>query len=270
MAAQAGEVNIPGNLERMLARRIPTPRLPKWPNDGRSQTRDRQPIQGGTAVQETTRSVSSERGDDASSMGTAIRSHRSPKLIGLGIAIIALGGLGAAWLYSAVSSSVSVIAVHSNVNRGEVIQESDLTTASISLDPSLDPVAAVDLPEVVGQRAAYDLPAGSLVTQGALTDESMPTPGYSIVPVAVPATRLPSYDLRAGSVVKVVDTPREGDEPPSGTPHAQLATVLSVDFDDESGQSVVRLNVAQDVAADLAARAATGRVILVLESGGAK
>lgn len=193
--------------------------------------------------------------------------HRSPQLIGLGIATIALGGLGAAWLFTTMSGAVPVLAVQATVDRGDVIEASDLATASISLDPSLSPVSADDLELVVGQRAAHDMPAGTIVTRNALSDESVPAAGFSVVPVAVPSTRLPLQDLRPGSAVRVVDTPREGDEPPAGRVNAQSATVLDVVFDEDSGQSVVQVSVPEAVAADLAARAATGRVTLVLDSG---
>lgn len=196
-----------------------------------------------------------------------IRSHRSPRLIGLGIALIALGGLGAAWLATTMSNTVAVVALQSTVSRGDVIEPDDLTTASITLDPNLSPMAASNIDTIVGQRAANDLPVGSILTPESITDEPIPAPGFSVVPVAVPNTRLPAEGLKAGSVVRVVNTPREGDEPPGGEPFSQTGTVVGLAYDEETGQTVVNLTVPEATAPQLAARAATGRVAFVLDSG---
>lgn len=196
-----------------------------------------------------------------------IRSHRSPKLIGFGIGIIALGGLGAAWLATTMSSSVAVVAIHSTVDRGQVISEQDLTTASITLDPNLSPMAASNIDSIVGQRAAFDLPAGTIITPGSITDSLIPAPGFSLVGVAVPITRMPAEGINAGDTVRVVDTPREGDEPPSGSPRFERATVVGLVYDEETGHTILDLTVPESVAPQLAARAATGRVTIILDSG---
>jgi hypothetical protein len=195
-----------------------------------------------------------------------IRSQRNPHMIGLGVATIALGGLGAAWVFSSMTGSVSIVAVASTVDRGEVISEADLTTASISLDPVLKPVAATRINDLVGLRAAFDLPSGTILTMDSTTANPLPGPGQTIVGVSVPTTRIPAEGLRAGDQIRVVDTPREGEDPPVAVPPSQAAAVVGVAVDPESGYTIVDVVLESGNAARLAARSATGRVVVVQDS----
>jgi hypothetical protein len=55
-----------------------------------------------------------------------VRTRRRPLLVGLGIALTALGGLGAVWLASAGTGTVTVVGVAKEVRAGDVIQKDDL------------------------------------------------------------------------------------------------------------------------------------------------
>ncbi|MCH9814931.1 MAG: SAF domain-containing protein [Actinomycetia bacterium] len=195
-----------------------------------------------------------------------IRSQRNPRVIGLGIVTIALGGLGAAWVFTSMTSSVPVVAMAQTVSRGALILSEDVTVANVPLDPALRPVSAARIDEMVGQRAAYDLPSGTLLTVDAATAALVPGPGQSIVGIAVPATRLPVEGPNPGDRVRIVDTPREGDEPPVADPRDQSAQVMAINLDPESGYTIVDVAVPEESSARLAARAATGRVAVVLDS----
>lgn len=194
------------------------------------------------------------------------KQRRRPALIGLGVALVALGGLGAAWLATSMSDTVDVIAVRADVARGEQITEDDLTTASINADPALDPIRAERSGEVVGQYASVDLPAGTLVTANSFSGSIQPAEGESMVGVAVTAAQLPSEPLRPGDTVRIVDTPNPQDNPPSSTPDSIEATVVSTTTDEETGQRMVNVVVPEVRAPDLAARVATGRIVVVLGS----
>lgn len=194
------------------------------------------------------------------------RIRRRPGLLAAGIALVALGGLAAAYLTQVVGNTVPVVAAVRSVPAGAVIERAHLAVADVSTDAALRPVAAARLESFVGQRAAVDLSAGSLLTEQAVTDDVVPADGQSLVGVALTSAQLPAEALRLGDLVRVVDTPTAQGEPPSTTPATIPGEVASVVGPDDTGRTVVNLLVDDDRAADLAARVATGRVALVLDS----
>ena len=98
-----------------------------------------------------------------------------------------------------------------------LISRDDLVTVRIGMDPALNPIPAAQLDGVVGQRAAMDLPAGGLVTQGSIAATVVPAQDMSVVGVAVPAALLPGEPLRAGDQVRVVATPGQQGEVTTGS-----------------------------------------------------
>jgi hypothetical protein len=197
---------------------------------------------------------------------TPPRTRRRPGLLAAGVALVALGALAAAYLTQVIGNTVPVVAVVQTVQAGEVIDRADLAVANVAADPALAPVAAGRLDSFVGQRAAVDLSAGSLLTEQAVTEGVVPPAGRSLVGVALTSAQLPAAVLQPGDRVRVVDTPPAQGEPPSTTPTTIPGEVASVVGPDDTGLTVVNLIVADERAADLAARVATGRVALVLDS----
>lgn len=193
-----------------------------------------------------------------------IKQRRRPALIGLGVALIALGGVGAAYLATSVSDTQEVIAIAETIPRGTVITAEHLTTANITSDPSVDPVSSDEADAVIGQYARWDLVAGSLLTDESFTSESAPTAGESLVGVAVTSAQLPAVELQSGDRIRIVNAPKAQDNPPKSTPDSILATVVSTKQDPETGMTVVDVVVPENQAADLAARVATQRIQIVL------
>lgn len=196
----------------------------------------------------------------------AVRSRRRPGMLAAGVALVAVGALGAVYLVQAVGQTVPVVAVARDVAAGERIERADLTVAEVSSDPALSPIPAAELAGLVGQRAAVALTAGSLLTDAAVTDELLPAAGQSLVGIALTAAQLPAEPLRAGDSVRIIDTPTSQGEPPTTTPASIAGQVVSVTGPDSAGLIVVDLTVPTGRAADLAARVATGRIALVLDS----
>lgn len=203
-------------------------------------------------------------GDPARPAPTRLR--RRPALLVAGLCLTALGGILAAWLYSATTSAVTIVAVARPVERGQVLAAEDLTTARIVPDARLDLVAGERLTDLVGRRAAVDLPAGGVVTGGSVTTAVVPDRGESVVGVTLTRAQLPVEPLVAGDTVRLVGTPRAQDDPPVAEPPVVGATVHRVTAVPETGETVVDVLVPDGVAPGLAAQAATGRVALVLDS----
>ena len=193
--------------------------------------------------------------------------RRRPALIALGVALVAVGGASAAWLTTTVGHTQGVLAVRAPLDRGEVIGPDDLVTANINADPALRTMPAAEREQVVGKRAAVDLAAGTLITPESVTVVTIPAAGRSLVGLSLTAGQLPAQPLRQGATVRLVDTPRAQEDPPAGSPTATTATVVEAHPPTEDGSRIVDVTVPTGEAVELAARAATGRVALVLDPG---
>ena len=214
----------------------------------------------------TTAGVAPSRADAAVRVAPAPKLRRRPALIAASVAAICLGGLLAAFAWTTTSSTQSVLAMRVAVERGAVIGPDDVMTVQVSTDPALRPVPASEASTVVGQRAATDIAAGTLVTLEQVSDTVLPAVGMSIVGVGLPASQMPGEPLLVGDRVRVVATPGQSGEVTAGEQVTIAATVVGVRVNNENGQNVVSVQVPEQDAAELAARAATGNVALVLDS----
>jgi len=190
-----------------------------------------------------------------------------PRLAAAGIALVAIGGLGGAYLLTSSTNAVPVLALTTTVHRGELIKAGDLTVATINPDPALTTIPESQQGTLIGQRAATDLAAGSILTPNSVTTALVPATGDTLVGIAVTPAQLPARPLIAGDTVRLVDTPRPADNPPTTTPNTVAATVVDTTFNAALNQTIVDVTVPAGQAANLAARAATGRIALVLDSG---
>ena len=195
----------------------------------------------------------------------APRRRRRPALLGLGMAMVAVGALLAVWLAAGTGETVPVLAVAGEVMLGEVITDADLTVVRVAPDPALRPVPAERRERVVGRRAATDLVPGALLTGGQVTDATAPAAGFALVGVAVKPTQMPDQPLRPGDRLLVVSTPPVDGDVSTDPPSVLEATVVRVGALDDTGLRVVDVTVPDADASDLAARAATGRIALVLQ-----
>jgi hypothetical protein len=201
-------------------------------------------------------------------VGQPTKSRRRTWMIALGIAIVLIGGLFTWYLTTTTSRTVSVLTTSSDVERGQQITDKDLTTITVAGGQNVDAVPAKDAKDVIGKVAAVDLPAGSLLTSSNVID-TLPVPsGDSIVGIALNANQLPAYPLKAGDKVRLVDTPVAQGEPPTSDPQTYNATVFTTRLDEKNQVTVVDVVVPEREAAAIAARAATQRVSLVLDSVG--
>lgn len=203
--------------------------------------------------------------------GTAItpppKLRRRPALVVGGVAATALGCLLGAWAWSATTNTEEVLAARHTIHRGEVISADDLQRIRIGTDPALTPLPASAYDDVVGERAALDISAGGLLTSESTTDKPMPPDGMSIVGISLTPTQVPALPMHGGDKVRVIVTPGANGEVSSNTPQFTVAEVVDTVFDETTGNTIVNVLVPYADAGVLAARAATGNVALVLDSG---
>ncbi len=180
--------------------------------------------------------------------------------------LVAAGALGTGYAFTSVNDTREVLVVRSDVKRGETIEAGDLAVVRVSVDPALTPVPGSQKAELEGSRAAVDLWAGTLLTEQAVADNLVPGEGESLVGISLTPAQMPSEPLYGGDVVSIVTTPGDQGEITDKEPVSIEATVVGVSRVEETGETVVDVSVPEGDAADLAARAATGRVALVLDA----
>lgn len=189
--------------------------------------------------------------------------RRRPLVGVIAAALVLLGGLGGVWAWQSSTSTVEVLATRAPVQRGDSIGADALMVVRVNPDPALQLVPADHFDSVVGQRAATDLVAGGLLAAGQYSDVLPPAEGMSVVGVSPEVGLMPAEPLRPGDEVRIVQTPgAQGDvvaEPVSLS--AQVLAVRTVDT-----RVVVDVLVPSTLAPEVAARAATGRVAIVLDA----
>ncbi|MCB2175757.1 MAG: SAF domain-containing protein [Actinomycetales bacterium] len=198
----------------------------------------------------------------------APKGRRRPGLITAGVALAMVGALVAVWLVTSAGDRADVVMLARDVPFGTTLTADDLTLTAVAVDPGVSTVSAADTASLVGQVAAADLVAGSLLAPGQVTAAAPPGPDEVLVPLPVSAERLPASGLSAGDRLLVVDTPAVAADPPSAAPESFAATVVRLGTPDLNGVSVIDVVVAEVDGPALAARAATGRFAVVLQSRG--
>lgn len=193
--------------------------------------------------------------------------RRRPALIALGVVLFVVSFLGVMAIINATSQTIQVLAVASSVSRGEAITGDDLTTVELPEDHgTLEVLPAGQFDTVVGKFAAVDLVPGTTLTSAAVTDQLTPESGTSIVGLTIPNGQMPSRPLVAGDNVRIVDTPASGGEPPAETPETLEATVISAAPAQDGQTTLVNLMVGEADAPAIAARGATGRIALIIDT----
>jgi hypothetical protein len=192
--------------------------------------------------------------------------RRRPAMIALSVALICVGGLTSAWAWQSTSTAQEVLTVRETVLRGEVIEEDNLVTVRIGVDPAIQAVKAAEMATLVGQRAALDIAAHSVITGDQVTEAVVPPKGFSVVGLSLTSAMLPTKQLAVGDKVRVVTTGGEAAAAAGPPPAAYGATVVQTSPDEITGNTLVNVQVATYVAPGVARRAAAGEVALVLDS----
>ena len=194
------------------------------------------------------------------------KERRRPLLFALCAVLVAAGAVGAAFAFTSVDDTREVLVVNRDIARGETIGPADLSVVRVGVDPALAPISGSERSSVEGTRAAVDLWAGTLLSERQVTESLVPGEGESLVGISLTAAQMPSEPLYGGDSIRIVSTPGDQGEVTGQTPVTIPAIVVGVSRVEETGETVVDVSVPHEDSADLAARAATGRVALVLDA----
>ena len=196
--------------------------------------------------------------------------RRNPRWIAFGVLALCLGGLLSYAVYARVATERTVLAVAGTVYRGEVVEAADLTSVTLHGDLTGQTVPAEQRSSVVGKRAVFDLPAGSLVGPASVTDAVVPRTGSAVVGLRLATGKAPAALLVPAAPVRIVALP----PPSNGTGSSDALagkTYLGRVVDQTPGPDgtsvVVDVEVTADQAPTIALLAASERVALVRDAG---
>lgn len=133
--------------------------------------------------------------------------RRNPKWVALGVVALCLGALLSYAVYSKVATETSVVTLTHTVYRGEAIEADDLGRRIIQGDSFPQAIPFSELSTLVGKRAVFDLPEGSVVSATGVTDADIPRAGSSVVGLKLASGRAPSSLLLPSSPVRLVGLP---------------------------------------------------------------
>lgn len=190
-------------------------------------------------------------------------------LMAAGVVLVILCALGTYWLTQRSAERVAVVGVARDVAWGELVTSADLVQVDVVADPALEPVPWSEFSSLVGQHAAVDLQAGSLLTEKSVTGAEVPGPGDALVGVSVKQSQMPVTTLRPGDRVLLVATADTTAQQAAGAASAATAgaieaTIFTVGSTDSSGARTVDVVLAEEQAARVATASAAGKVAIVL------
>lgn len=195
-----------------------------------------------------------------------------PALVWLAVALVAAGGLIAAAVLRKVGTTAEYLAVSSTVEVGSTIDQSDLSTVRITVDPALKPIRASAADEVIGKFAAVGLVPGTLLTRAQFTDTAVPGQGEQLVGLSLAQDRMPAERVKPGARVLLVvisdDGPASNQQQTTAAPISIKAVVADVRPGAKEGTTLLNVAVADRDGPLVASRAADGRIVVALTTGG--
>lgn len=117
--------------------------------------------------------------------------RRNTPLVGVGVVLVVIGALASAALRSGAAQRIPVLVVARPVAAGAVVREADLREVELSPAAGVATVPASRRGTVVGRRAAAPLAAGMVLSDGLLASGAKLEAGEALVPLALPAGRVP-------------------------------------------------------------------------------
>jgi hypothetical protein len=191
-----------------------------------------------------------------------------PGLVALAVALVATGGLSAAYAITLVGSTNSYIAVYKEVQAGAKITDADVTSVRMSTDPGLRPIPYSRKADVVGKFAAVRLSTGTLLTEDQLTNVPIGGKETYLLSLGLSQNKVPAQRVRSGDRVVLIALPAQNfvqsNNTPTGPPQTFSATVADVSTPTQNGTVYVNVAVAQADGASIAILAAADRIYLAL------
>lgn len=199
---------------------------------------------------------------------TPVKNRRRPLLLAAGALLAVLSILAVVYLFAQSRQTVEALVLNEDAPAGTTLTADMFTKRTLNADSGLQIIPVEDADTILDSQLATQLPAGSLLSPSHVTVQLLPEEGTSIVGVAVPYQNRPATPLERGDKVRIVDTPRDQADPPSQGPVATRGTVVSTEEHPDTGVSVIDVIVPDGEANWVAARSATNRIAVIIDSRG--
>ena len=124
----------------------------------------------------------------------------------VGIALIALGVIGSMAVYRSASATVSVVGVVRDVDRGQVIEASDLQAIRISPETAQYFVDASNAGSLLGKSLTVSVKSGTPLSESMVSSASPLGLDEALTSAAVPTGNIPA-NLAVNDKVRLVLTP---------------------------------------------------------------
>lgn len=192
-----------------------------------------------------------------------VRSRRSGMWLAAGIVLVLLGAIAGYFIYTSASKSTQVFVAATDVARGDTITEKSLTTLSIAAGQNTPGISPDDIDQVLGKVATTDLPSGSLITAGTISEALPGDAEQATVGLLLGPEQLPVQQLAAGDSVLLIPVLPQANNS-QAAPEPIPATVSVVRAPREDGKVRVDVFVSPKTAATVAMNAASSTIALYL------
>jgi hypothetical protein len=195
--------------------------------------------------------------------------RRNPKWIALGIVALCLGGLLSYVIYARVATETAVVAAAHTLYRGETIERSDLATVTLRGGSVPHAIPAMQLNNLVGKRAAFDLVEGSVISSTSVADSAIPAEGRAIIGLKLAPGRAPGNLLLPASRVRLIAMPAAADSSTTDKLAGSVFVGSVIDQSQAADGTSILVNIDVDAAAapTIATLAAQDRVVIVRDAG---
>ncbi len=192
------------------------------------------------------------------------RRARLPEMA-IGLVLMVGFSLAAVLWHMSATDKVPVLALASDLSRGQVIEPGDLRVVYLATDHPVAHLPRGASGELVGRVAVADLQEGTLVTRSNVVARSPLNPEEGVVGLALDPGQFPAIGLLPGDVVNVVTGLPEGTSAENWSAVlARRAEVYAVEPVGTQDRQFVSLKMPEDVANRVAAAAERGSLRLVM------
>lgn len=201
-----------------------------------------------TTVPGTLRAPAGVPGPPSLGVAGPLKTKKRTNLVALGVVMVVVGALVAAWLVASSGHAVQVLAVAKFVGRGDRIGSGDVVAVEVTVSHGVDTVPAASAHDVVGKVATADLLPGTLLSPAGYASALAVGEGRSMVGVALDTSHRPTADLHAGDPVRFVQGPVANGELLGSKAVQVPAVVVSTAFmTDAVLEESLRLNPITDI-----------------------
>ncbi len=160
-----------------------------------------------------------------------------------------------------------VLVLRRDVPAGQAIVADDLSVVRVSADSGVTPVSSSERDDVIGQPAAADLLAGSLLTPDSVGDNEGLAGGEVLAAIPIPVEEFPEVETGNRVLLYRTSTSPGAGEPPE----AELigdGLVFSIRFEEGDSDVRVLVKISESLAEDVAAAQAADQIFMVRAGAG--